>query len=144
MTRVLAAADDGSWTIGLVDVDRDGPLTTYAGGQRLLTVVDGPVLALDVDGVPHVLEPHRPFALSGDASVVASVPEGAVRALDVVADASVTPFVTVLELGRGSVLPLAGDQVAHVLKGEGAGGVVAGPGEVAGRCTVAVVTLERS
>ena len=144
MTEVLAAAADGSWTIGLVDVERDGALTTYAGGQRLLTVVEGPVLDLEVDGVPHVVEPQRPFALSGDASVVASVPEGPVRVLDVVVEASVTPFVTVLELGRGSVLPLAGDQVAHVLKGEGAGGVVAGPGEVAGRCTVAVVTLERS
>ena len=142
--RELARADDGAWRIGLVDVEHDGALASYAGRQRLLTVVEGPVLDLEVDGEAHVVEPQRPFALSGDAGVVASVPEGPVRVLDVVVDPVVTPFVTVLELGRGSVLPLAGDQVAHVLKGEGAGGVVAGPGEVAGRCTVAVVTLERA
>lgn len=144
MTEVLAAADDCSWTIGLVDVERDGPFSTFAGRHRLLTVVDGPVLDLEVDGDPHVVEPHRPFAFSGDASVVASVPEGPVRVLDVVVEASVTPFVTVLELGRGSALPLAADQAAYVLKGEQAGSLVLGPGEVAGRCTVAVVTLERT
>ena len=144
MDRELARAEDGSWRVGLVDIQRDGALASYAGRHRVLTVVDGPVLALDVDGEAQVLEPHRPCALRGDATVLASVPEGAVTALDVVLDAAVVAaYVTVLELGRSSVLPLADDQVAHVVKGEGSGGVVVGPGEVAGRCTVAVVTLER-
>ena len=144
-TRELARADDGSWRISLADVAADGPFSTFAGRRRLLTVVDGPVLALDVDGEAHVVEPQRPFAFSGDATVVASVPEGPVRALNVVVDpAVVQPFVTVLELGRGSALPLAADQAAYVLTGTDAGCLVLGPGEVAGRCTVAVVTLERA
>ena len=143
-TRELARADDGSWRISLADIDRDGPFSTFAGRHRLLTVVDGPVLALDVDGEAQVVEPHRPFAFSGDATVVASVPEGPVRVLNVVVDpVAVQPFVTVLELGRGSTLPLAADQAAYVLTGADAGSLVLGPGEVAGRCTVAVVTLER-
>ena len=143
--RELAVADDGAWRIGLADVERDGPLPVAPGRGRLLTVVEGPVLDLLVDDVAHVVEPHRPFAFSGDAAVVASVPEGAVRALDVVVDpALVTPFVTVLELGRTSSLPVAADQAAYVLTGERSGTLVLGPGEVAGRCTVAVVTLERS
>jgi uncharacterized protein len=142
--RELARADDGSWLISLADVDRDGPFSTYAGRHRLLTVVDGAVLGLEVDGEDHVVEPQRPFAFPGDAHVVATVPEGAVRALDVVVDPEVvTPFVTVLELGRSSVLPLADDQAAYVVKGSEAGSLVSGPGEVSGRCTVAVVTLER-
>jgi environmental stress-induced protein Ves len=142
-TRELLRADDGAWRISLADIDRDGPFSTFAGLRRLLTVVDGPVLGLEVDGATHVVEPHRPFAFPGDAVVVASVPEGAVRALNVVFDASVEAFVTVLELGRSSVLPLAADQAAYVLKGTGAGDLVPGPGEVGGRCTVAVVTLQR-
>jgi environmental stress-induced protein Ves len=91
-----------------------------------------------------VVEPQRPFAFSGDADVVATVPEGAVRALNVVVDPEVvSPFVTVLELGRSSVLPLADDQAAYVVKGSEAGCLVIGPGEVSGRCTLAVVTLQR-
>ncbi len=144
-TRELARADDGSWRISLADIDGDGPFSPFAGRHRLLTVVEGPVLDLDVDGVPHVVEPQRPFAFSGDAAVVASVPEGPVRALNVVVDPTVVqPFVTVLELGRGSALPLAADQAAYVLTGAEAGSLVLGPGAVAGRCTVAVVTLERA
>lgn len=146
--RELARADDGSWLICLVDVGADGPLPSRTGVRRLLTVVDGPVLGIDVEGATHVLEPQRPFAVPGDAVVggavvVASVPEGPVRVLDVVVDDPVDPFVTVLELGRSSVLPLAGDQVAHVIKGTESPDVVVGPGEVRGRCTVAVVTLQR-
>ncbi|MCW2735663.1 HutD family protein [Nocardioides sp.] len=143
-TRELVRADDGAWRISLADIDGDGPFSAFPGLHRLLTVVDGPVLGLDVDGETHVVEPQRPFAFSGDAVVTASVPEGAVRVLNVVADASVEAFVTVLELGRSSVLPLAADQAAYVVKGTDARCLVAGPGEVAGRCTVAVVTLQRS
>jgi hypothetical protein len=77
--------------------------------------------------------------------VVATVAEGPVRVLNVVVDpALVTPHVTVLELGRTSVLPLADDQAAYVLSGSEARSLVSGPGEVAGRCTVAVVTLVRA
>ena len=144
-TRELARADDGSWRISLADIRRDGPFSTFAGRLRLLTVVDGPVLDLEVDGEAHVVEPQRPFAFPGDATTVASVPEGAVRVLNVVVDpALVRPHVTVLELGRSSTLPVAADQAAYVVSGEQSGTLVVGPGEVGGRCTVAVVTLERS
>ena len=144
-TRELARADDGAWRISLATVDREGSFSTFAGRDRLLTVVDGPVLVLDVDGEQHVVEPQRPFAFSGGAAVVASVPEGAVQALNVIVDPGVVrPFVTVLELGRGSVMPLAEDQAAYVISGADRGCLVIGPGEVAGRGTVAVVTLERT
>ena len=143
-TRVLARADDDAWRISLADVERAGPFSLLAGRRRLLTVVEGPVLDLEVDGEAHVVEPQRPFSFPGDASTVASVPEGPVRVLNVVVDpALVRPFVTVLELGRGTALPLADDQAAYVLTGGDAGALLTGPGAVEGRCTVAVVTLER-
>nr|WP_300051653.1 HutD family protein [uncultured Nocardioides sp.] len=144
-TRELAVADDGAWRISLADVDRDGPFSTFPGRQRLLTLVEGPVLDLQVDGDAHVVEPQRPFAFAGDATTVASVPEGPVRVLNVVVDPGlVRPYVTVLELGRSSTFPLGADQAAYVLTGEQSGTLVLGPGEVGGRGTVAVVTLERS
>lgn len=142
-TRELLRAADRSWRISLAEIVADGPFSVFAGQHRLLTVVDGPVLSLDVDGETHVVEPQRPFAFAGDAEVVASVPEGPVRALNVIADPGVTAYVTVLELGRSSTLPLADDQAAYVVTGAEHGALVVGPGELAGRCTVAVVTLER-
>lgn len=143
IVRELAAAEDGAWRISVVDVDSDGPLPASPGLHRLVTVVEGPVLDLSVDGEPHALEPRRPFDLPGDATVVASVPEGAVRALVAAVDpALVRPIVTVLELGRTSSLPLAADQAAYPLTGPDAGSLALGPGEVSGRCTVAVLTLE--
>lgn len=146
MVGELARADDDAWRISLADIDTDGPLAVLAGQHRLLTVVDGPVLGLvvgaGVGGAAQVLEPQRPYVLTTTA--VASVPEGPVRLLDVAVDPQVvTPYVTVLELGRTSVLPLAADQRAYVLKGEAAGTLLTGLGEVTGRCTVAVITLER-
>ena len=98
-----------------------------------------------------MVEPRRPFAFDGDAEVAASVPEGPVRVLNVIADPAVDAFVTVLELGRTSSLPLADDQAALVLQGRAQAGdaeaaaydLVVGPAEVTGRCTLAVVTLQR-
>ena len=152
-TRELLSAEDGAWRVSLADIDRDGPFSSFPGRHRLLTVVDGVVLALVVAGAEHVIEPRRPFAFDGAAEVSASIPEGPVRALNVVVDpAVVSPHVTVLELGRGSTLPLADDQAALVLQGraqvEGAESsaydLVVGPGDVSGRCTLAVVTLQRA
>ena len=152
-TRELLRAEDGSWRVSLADIDRGGPFSTFPGRRRLLTLVDGVVLGLVVDGVEQVVEPRRPFAFDGDAEVIASVPEGPVRALNVIVDpAAVSPFVTVLELGRGSGLPLAADQAALVLQGtvhiEGieasAYDLVVGPADLSGRCTLAVVTLQRA
>ena len=152
-TRELLRAEDGSWRVSLAEIDRDGAFSSFPGRARLLTVVDGVVLALVVDGADHVVEPRRPFAFDGDAEVLASVPEGPVQALNLIVDPSViSPLVTVLELGKASVLPLADDQAALVLQGTAHMGgadaspydLVVGPGDVSGRSTLAVITLQRT
>lgn len=152
-TRELLSAEDGSWRVSLADIERGGPFSSFPGRRRLLTVIDGVVLALVVDGVEQVVEPRRPFAFDGEAEVIASIPEGPVRALNVIVDpAAVSPLVTVLELGRGSALPIADDQAALVLQGraqvEGveasAYDLIVGPAELSGRCTLAVITPQRA
>lgn len=152
-TRELLVAGDGSWRISLAEIEKDGPFSSFPGRRRLLTVVDGIVLALDVDGLEHVVEPRRPFAFAGDVVVTGSVPEGPVTVLNLIVDpALVSPHVTVLELGRSSTLPLADDQAALVLQGQvDAGGesaaaydLINGPADLSGRCTLAVITLQRS
>ncbi|MCW2834254.1 MAG: hypothetical protein JWN68_2207 [Nocardioides sp.] len=152
-TRELLGAEDGAWRVSLADIDRDGRFSAFPERQRLLTVVDGTVLVLVVDGVEQVVEPRRPFGFDGAAEVGASVPKGPVRALNLIVDpAEVSAFVTVLELGRGSALPLADDQAALVIQGRAQAGtadaaaydLVVGPGEVSGRCTLAIITLQRA
>lgn len=152
VTRELLVSIDGAWRVSLAEIDREGAFSRFPGRRRLLTVVEGPVLTLVVDGVEHVVEPRRPFAFDGAAEVSATVPEGAVRALNVIADPGVVqPSVTVLELGRESRLPLADDQAAMVLQGRPRVGgdemqqldLVAGPAELTGRCTLAVISLTR-
>ena len=49
MSTELAIADDGAWRISLADITVDGPFSVFPGRHRLLTVVDGPVLGLEVD-----------------------------------------------------------------------------------------------
>lgn len=151
-TRELMCADDGAWRVSLADIAADGPFSSFPGRDRLLTVVDGPVLALVVDGVEMLVEPRRPFAFDGGAQVSASIPEGPVRALNVIVDPTVVqPFVTVLELGRSTAWAIAEDQAAFVLQGTArvrgadapAYSLIGGPAEVTGRCTLAVITLER-
>ncbi len=160
-TRELLLADDGAWRVSLADISTAGAFSPFPGRSRLLTVVDGPVLALLVDGVETLVEPRRPFAFDGGAEVSATIPEGPVRALNLIVDpATVRPFVTVLELGRATAtLPIAEDQAAFVLQGsarvmaQGAApdqvddapaySLVGGPVVVAGRCALAVITLER-
>ena len=142
--RELARADDGCWRLDLLEVEARRVLEATSGHDRLLTVVGGPVLQVEVEGSTHVVEPSRPFALAGGLAATFTPLDGGVRVLLVTVEADRTvPVVTVLELGRGSTLPLAGDQLAYVVTGAGQGDLVTGPGEVAGRCTVAVVTLER-
>ncbi len=151
-TRELLCADDGSWRVSLADISAAGPFSSFPGRARLLTVVEGPVLALVVDGVETLVEPRRPFAFDGGAQVSASIPEGPIRALNVIVDPTVVqPFVTVLELGRSTAWAIAEDQAAFVLQGtahtQGADAptysLIGGPAEVAGRCTLAVITVER-
>lgn len=151
-TRELLRSDDGAWRMSLAAIERDGAFSTFPGRRRLLTVVDGPVLVLSVDGSEHVVEPRRPFAFDGGAAATAAVPEGEVRILNVITDpAAVSAFVTVLELGRGSTLPLGDDQAALMLHGKvsvegvdaGVGCLAVGPADVVGRATLAVITISR-
>ena len=74
------------------------------------------------------------------------------RVLNVIVDPGSGPVRHRPRARRSSTLPLADDQAALVLQGRAqvqdveasAYDLVAGPAEVTGRCTLAVVTLQRS
>ncbi|MFC9329822.1 HutD family protein [Kitasatospora sp. NPDC057015] len=74
VTREVAGAPAGAgladfdWRVSLADVGQGGPFSAFPGVDRVITLVDGPGMALTVDGTEHVLaQPYRPFAFAGDA-----------------------------------------------------------------------------
>ncbi|MFF2662370.1 HutD family protein [Kitasatospora sp. NPDC058032] len=61
--------DDFRWRVSLADVATAGPFSAFPGVDRVITVVEGPGMALTVDGTEHLVDaPFRPFAFSGDAA----------------------------------------------------------------------------
>ncbi|WP_406087585.1 HutD family protein [Kitasatospora purpeofusca] len=61
--------DDFEWRVSLADVGSAGPFSAFPGVDRVITLVEGPGMALTVDGTEHVVDaPFRPFAFSGDAA----------------------------------------------------------------------------
>lgn len=76
-TREVAAfppgEEDFAWRLSFAELARSGPFSSFPGIDRLITLVDGPSVALTVDGREHRLERHRPFPFSGDAVTTATV-----------------------------------------------------------------------
>ncbi|MGW4894904.1 HutD/Ves family protein [Kitasatospora sp. NPDC004240] len=75
VTREVAGFPDGAgladfaWRVSLADVATAGPFSVFPGVDRVITLVDGPGMALSVDGAERVIDtPYRPFAFAGDAA----------------------------------------------------------------------------
>ncbi|MEV7781296.1 HutD family protein [Kitasatospora sp. NPDC088351] len=64
-----AGLDTFDWRVSLADVASAGPFSPFPGVDRVITLVDGPGMALTVDGTEHLVDtPFRPFAFPGDAT----------------------------------------------------------------------------
>ncbi|MFG3056510.1 HutD family protein [Kitasatospora sp. NPDC048239] len=75
VTREVAGFPAGTgpaefdWRVSLADVDSAGPFSAFPDIDRVITLVEGPGMALTVDGAEHVIDaPFRPFAFAGDAT----------------------------------------------------------------------------
>ena len=78
-----ASLDDFDWRISIADVRDGGPFSTFDGVQRVIVLLDGPAMDLDVDGTAHRLLPHQPFAFAGESDTVCTLPAGPTRDLNV-------------------------------------------------------------
>lgn len=161
-TREVAAfpagAVDFDWRISIADVTAAGDFSSFPGVERILTVIDGDLLVVTVDGAEHAMEKYRPFRFSGDSVTTCALPVGNTVALSVAAKrGKYTGYLAIVELSRKRAHPLYADQFAILLKGDAvvtAGGVAADLGvldtvrgddpapEVLGRGFLAVITLE--
>ncbi|QDO88669.1 HutD family protein [Ornithinimicrobium ciconiae] len=106
-----AGADDFHWRVSIADVDAPGPFSTFPGVDRIITLIEGGSMVLDLqnEGRQHTLTPGEPFAFSGDDTLACHLPEGPTRDLNVMTrrgvcsgDVSVHQVTDPLTLGGNS------------------------------------------
>ena len=137
-----AAADGWDWRVSIAEVTRAGAFSRFAGMERVLTVVEGELLALTVDGVEHPLEKYRPYRFSGDAEAAGALPTGDIRDLNVITrTGSFKGYTSIVELSKKRAHPVFAGQFGILLQGQAA--VSAGPGGEPGAVEPAPQTLGR-
>jgi environmental stress-induced protein Ves len=116
-----ASAQDGAWDwrVSIADVTKAGDFSTFPGMERVLTVIDGELLLLTVDGAEHPLEKYRPFRFSGEAASHGALPTGDVRNLNVVTRSDTYKgFTSIIELSKKRAHPVFEGQIAVLLQGQ--------------------------
>src|SRR5476649_1425413 len=81
ITRDAGTGLDGfGWRLSIADIAESGGFSTFAGYQRIITVLQGAGMVLNVDGqdTPSLL-PTDPFAFSGDSQVSCTLIDGPIR-----------------------------------------------------------------
>ena len=127
------------WRVGIAEVSKAGAFSPFPGMDRVLTVIEGELLLLIVDGVEHPLEKYRPFRFSGDADSAGALPTGDVRTLNVITRQGIFKgYTSIIELSKKRAHPVFEGQLGVLLQGQ----ATVSPG-TAGSPGTAAETLER-
>lgn len=137
VTREIArhprGASDGSWDwrVSIAEVGKAGDFSAFPGMERVISVIDGELLVLTVDGEEHAMERYRPFRFSGDAATSSALPTGDIRDLNVISRrGAFKGYLSILELSKKRAHPVFEGQLAILLEGKAS--VAEGPGDGAG------------
>ncbi|MFF2246340.1 HutD family protein [Arthrobacter sp. NPDC058130] len=107
------------WRVSIAEVSRAGPFSVFAGMDRVLTVIDGELLLLSVDGAEHPLEKYRPFRFSGDADSAGALPTGDIRDLNVITrNGAFKGYTSIVELSKTRAHPVFEGQFGILLQGQ--------------------------
>jgi environmental stress-induced protein Ves len=81
ITRDAGTGLDGfGWRLSIADIGESGGFSTFAGYERIITVLQGDGMTLSVDGqVTRPLLPFDPFAFRGESQVTCTLLGGAIR-----------------------------------------------------------------
>lgn len=130
-----ASSQDGTWDwrVSIAEVSKEGEFSAFPGMERVLTVVEGELFLLTVDGVEHPLEKYRPFRFSGDSPAYGSLPTGNVHDLNVITrTGAFKGYTSIIELSKKRAHPVFEGQLGVLLQGQAAvspGGASAGSNE---------------
>ena len=108
LTREVAVESDAVgplWRISIADVSAAGPFSTFDGLDRVLLVVGGEGLVLDVDGVEHHLSRLDSHEFAGEAATFGRPVGGAVQALNLMTRrGSVDGSLRIIHAGDGDAV----------------------------------------
>lgn len=122
--------EGGDWQVSIAELTKAGAFSSYPGMEQLLTVVDGDLLLLTVDGADHPLEKYRPFRFSGDAETAAALPTGDVRNLLVLTrTGAFKGYTSIIELSKKRAHPVFAGQFGILLQGQASVSAGAAPGD---------------
>ena len=81
ITRDAGAGLDGfGWRLSIADIAESGAFSTFAGYQRVISVLQGAGMNLQVDGVSsRALLPFDAFAFRGESAVACTLIDGPIR-----------------------------------------------------------------
>ncbi|QVW23697.1 HutD family protein [Pseudomonas hormoni] len=81
ITRDAGTGLDGfGWRLSIADIGESGGFSTFAGYERIITVLQGDGMTLSVDGqATRPLLPLDPFAFSGESQVSCTLMGGPIR-----------------------------------------------------------------
>jgi hypothetical protein len=116
-----ASAQDGAWDwrVSIADVSKAGDFSNFPGMERVITIIDGELMLLTVDGAEHPLEKYRPFRFSGEATSSATLPTGDIRDLNVIARAGAFKgYTSIVEISKKRAHPVFEGQLAVLLEGK--------------------------
>lgn len=121
VTRQIAAGPDAKnwdWRVSLAEVAKAGPFSPLPGVDRIITIVEGDLIALTVDGVEQALEKFRPFRFSGDSETSAALPTGTLKDLNLMTRrGAFKGYAAIIELSKKRPHPVFADQFAVLLQG---------------------------
>ena len=112
---------DGAWDwrVSIAEVSKAGAFSVFPGMDRVLTVIEGELLLLSVDGAEHPLEKYRPFRFSGDADSAGALPTGDIRDLNVFTrTGSFKGYTSIIELSKKRAHPVFEGQFGILLQGQ--------------------------
>ncbi|UEL28251.1 HutD family protein [Pseudarthrobacter sp. L1SW] len=131
-----ASLQDGGWDwrVSIAEVTKAGDFSPFPGMERVLTVVEGELLLLTVDGSEHPLEKYRAFRFPGGAATSCALPTGDVTNLNVITRAgSFKGFTSIIEISRKRAHPLFAGQLGILLQGQATASEGTSEAEVLGR-----------
>ena len=106
------------WRISIAEVASAGPFSPMPGIERIITIIEGELIALTIDGVEHALEKYRPYRFSGDADTSATLPTGNLMDLNLMARrGAVKGYMAIVELSKKRPHPVFAGQHAVLLQG---------------------------
>ncbi|MET3922576.1 HutD family protein [Arthrobacter sp. UYEF20] len=107
------------WRVSIAEVSKAGAFSAFPGMDRVLTVIEGELLLLSVDGAEHPLEKYRPFRFSGDADSAGALPTGDIRDLNVITrNGSFKGYTSIIELSKKRAHPVFEGQFGILLQGQ--------------------------